>query len=224
MGLKASQSYLAQEVARGLNAVPVFRLADLGSQLEAVISERTEPACPSFELAVISQLDWLQFELLVQRLFEVDGLRVERTPLGSDIGFDMRLFGEASKPAGIVECKRIASTGYVSAETIRTFAYVVSREGAALGHLVTTGNVSRRAWQEVSATVRVTTGAEVVSKIKRLSPAAQENLKREVFIGKWWIPSCATCGEKKFVLLDGSNRCRDEPCTNIAPLLAQVAG
>ncbi len=224
MGVKANANFLAQEVARGLNAAPVLRLVDLGSQLEAVISARTEPVHPTFELSVISRLDWLQFELLVQRLFEARGLWVERTPIGAHSGLDMRLFGEGRKPVGIVECTRKQSTGFLSAETVRAFSRVVVREGAAKGHLVTSGSVHHRALREVSSTVTVTTGAEVIALIKQLTPSAQASLKNEVFARQWWIPSCPTCGRKKLVVLNGTTRCIDEPCTNAQSLLVQTAG
>lgn len=222
MGQMATRRYLSKETADGLGLSPVADLVELGAQLESSIAIRQSQPRPSFSIEILSTMDWLRFELLVQLYFEHTGYRVVRTGHGPDGGIDMRLYlGDATKPDSIVQCKRKQQNGYVSATDARAFAFVVSRERAPQGRLITTGRISAATQREIMPSVLVTTGDEISELLNALPPTAQASIRKEVFAGDWITPSCVTCGRKEIHDSNNKNQCRDHPCRNTRSLFVQ---
>lgn len=124
----------------------VVRLAPVWRSRE----QRGAPAVPKvseWSLDLIQSIEWIRFEDVCQKFYELKGIRSECTPLGPDGGIDIHLYQDDNnprQPTAIVQCKALGNS-FIGVKPIRELLGVMVHEKIVKAFFMTSGSYSEEA-------------------------------------------------------------------------------
>lgn len=194
---------------------------------------RKPPSLSEWELPpdLLRSLVPARFELLVERFYAVQGLKVKRNGSGVDGGVDLRLHrGGAARPFCYVQCRGWGAP-CIEGPRVRALFDAMAANRVAEGALVTSGSFTEdaRAFAR-SNRITVLSGEDLAERFNRLSPLDRARILREVTSGDYTTPVCPRCGVKLALPAGASEptapwTCQRYPrCTYTLPSLREAGG
>jgi len=151
----------------------------------------------SWNLALITTLEWKRLEQLSALYFRALEFRVEEADCGPDGGVDLRLFaGGASTPSILVQCKAWNSWK-IGVKEVRALLGVMSKERVSEGIFVTTSTFTDEAVRFARGTnIALIDGNDLLCKLRDLPAEDQSRILEVVTSGDFTTPTCPSCGVK----------------------------
>ena len=171
------------------------------------LSARVEPSftnpdavpvrATTWSLEVFETIEWRRFEAVCEALFAQAGFRTESQSHGADGGVDIWLYSKhATGPAAIVQCKHWRNRA-VGVKELREFFGVMASHKLARGTYATTSTFTQDALTFAKANgINTMDGPRLLKQIATRTPEQQKQLLDVAFEGKYWRPTCASCGIK----------------------------
>ncbi len=183
------------------------------------------PSRPAqFSAALIRELEWKRFELLISLYFNATGVRAECTQIGADGGIDVKLYrpGE-TRPYSYVQCKAWGSE-LVGVSLVRELFGVIAADKLSEGVFATTSNFTPEARLFATANhISLLTTAELLECLHRLPAEKLRGILEQVTEGDYTTPSCPQC-DRKMVWKDkaGFWGCPKYPVCRSSPIYPRV--
>ena len=180
------------ERALAVEPLPVVRAAVVAGDESAPLAGPS----PDLSVALLRQLEWKRFELLVQRYYEAGGLRAKSTGVGESGGVDIQLYrGEDPHPFSVVHCQSGESRAVPLAAVTALFGQIPSSPVEIV--FVASGHFSPGA-QAFAQTRRITllTGDTLVARFNALPASQRGEILAEVTAGDYTTPTCRRCDLK----------------------------
>jgi len=151
----------------------------------------------NFSDALLHELEWKRFELLVEGYFAFSGWTTRPNRVGADGGVDVHLFRpDQQKAAAVVQCK--AWNAYtVGVKPVRELFGVMAADGVPEGFFVTTGEYTVEARSFAAGKpMTLIDGRDLLKRLESLPAEAQADLYARVTAGDYTTPTCPQCGIK----------------------------
>jgi len=164
---------------------------------EPVATKLVPAALESFSRALLDQLEWRRFEMLVEGLFQAEGRVPSRLRAGADGGIDLVLQDVPDGPVvAIVQCKAW-KTYSVGVKPVRELFGVMAAEGTPQGFFVTSGSFTSEAREFAKfKPLELIDGPGLLGRLNRLEDSARTALLRSVTAGDYTTPTCPSCDTK----------------------------
>ena len=155
------------------------------------------PTAAVLTVALLRDLEWKRFELIVQLYYQATGVRAELTCAGADGGVDVKLYRAGSdQPYGYVQCKAWGAR-FVGVKPVRELLGVMTHEKIGKAFFMTSGQFSEDAKAfAMSNQITLINGQMLLLMIKRLPLESQGALLDFATAGDYSTPSCPSCGVK----------------------------
>jgi ribosomal protein L37AE/L43A len=150
-----------------------------------------------FTQALISNLDWRSFEILVTLYFQKTGYTARRRRVGPDGGVDIEVSQPGTKkPHAYVQCKAW-HVFKVGIKPVRELFGVMAAEKVPLGFLITTGEFSAEALAFAQGnSLKLVTGRDLIKDLNALSEPDRIAILREITANDYTTPTCPRCDMK----------------------------
>ena len=137
------------------------------------------------DLRRLRDMDPLEFELVVCRMFEKLGYRVEHTPFTNDGGKDALMWRNGTKC--VLECKRYREGNHVGRPELQKFFAAMKEERASWGVFVTTSSFTDTAKEySKKSGLELVSGEGLAQLMEQVYPGTPTNCVRAM---------CPDCGE-----------------------------
>lgn len=150
-----------------------------------------------FTQELLNQLEWRRFEMLVQALFQAEGMIASRIRAGADGGIDLALRESPYDPvAAIVQCK--AWKAYtVGVKPIRELFGVMHAEGVSRAFFFTSGRFTSEARAfAVGKPMDLIDGNEFLLRLNTLEQSKRDSILAEITADDYTTPTCPSCDTK----------------------------
>lgn len=194
------------ERLRAANAAPIVppvlsppvAPSDLPANLERRMRHPSAPPTAAvLTVALLRDLEWKRFELIVQLYYQATGVRAELTCAGADGGVDVKLYRAGSdQPYGYVQCKAWGSRK-VTLRDVREFLGVMAADRIGQGVYVTTSDFwpDARSFAQANG-IFAFNASNFVAKFAALPAGDREHILATVTKGDFTTPSCPKCEAK----------------------------
>ena len=216
-----------QNSAPPLEPVQAFQTAPLSPYKRPIQATQQAPLS-QLTPALLSDLEWCSFEILVTLYFQRSGYLARRRRAGPDGGVDIELSQlGANLPYAYVQCK--AWHAYtVGIKPVRELFGVMAADKVTLGFFVTTGEFTNEAIAFAHGkSLKLITGRDLIKDLNALPEAERIAILREIIARDYTTPTCPRC-DVKMVERQGSRGtfwgCRKYPrCRQTFPLRKHAA-
>jgi len=151
-----------------------------------------------FTRALLADLEWRRFEILVTKYFETLGFDARRSRVGADGGVDIILReGSAPElPFAYVQCKSW-HVYTVGVKPIRELFGVMAGDGITRGYFVTTASFTTEALEFAKfKPLKLVDGVTLLEKLNDLPTDQRELILAEITSGDYTTPTCPQCDIK----------------------------
>lgn len=150
-----------------------------------------------FTRELLNQLEWRRFEMLVQALFQAEGLVASRIRAGADGGIDLALREAPYGPVTtIVQCKAW-KTCPVGVKPVRELFGVMHAEGAAKASFFTSGHFTAEAAAFAEGkSMDLIDGAGLLLRLNALEKDKRDSILTEITEDDYTTPTCPSCDIK----------------------------
>lgn len=164
---------------------------------------------------VFSAIEWRRFEAVVEALFAQAGFETRSQSHGADGGVDIWLYSKnAEGPVSVVQCKHWQGKA-VTVKELREFLGVMVSKGVKRGTYATTSRYTADALEFAMAHgINAQDGNGLLKLIAQRTPEQQTQLLDVTYEGKYWKPTCASCGVKMTERASGKDGNRFWGCVN----------
>lgn len=156
------------------------------------------PVMPEkFTQELLNQLEWRRFEMLVQALFQAEGLSASRIRAGADGGIDLSLRESPEGPVtAIVQCK--AWKAYtVGVKPVRELFGVMHAEGVPRSLFFTSGRFTSEALAFARGKpMDLIDGNALLLRLNSLEESKRDSIRANITAGDYTTPTCPSCETK----------------------------
>jgi restriction system protein len=166
------------------------------------LGEATSPIQPTapastWSSAVFAAIEWRRFEAVCEALFAQGALEARVQAHGADGGVDIWLHSEnAQRPVAVVQCKHWQGKP-VGVKELRKFFEMMALHDLKHGTYATTSayTTDAKAFAQANG-INAMDGSDLLTLIDQRTPEQQAALLAVAYKGKYWRPTCASCGIK----------------------------
>lgn len=172
---------------------PTSEISLSDSECEPIGSDRLE----RFTQELLDQLEWRRFEMLVQALFQAEGLIASRIRAGADGGIDLTLRESLDGPVtAIVQCKAW-KTYTVGVKPVRELFGVMHAEGVPRAYFFTSGHFTSEARAFVEGKpLDLINSNKLLFRLNALEKSKRDSILADITESDYTTPTCPSCDTK----------------------------